>query len=294
MIIECPGCQSRYDVTGRPPGTKARCRCGKVFLLPHPDTLAGMLECPKCGGNVPPHVHVCEYCSAALKIRACPRCFARVFLGCKHCNQCGTKIDTPAQVNADGTASTRRCPRCDRAEQLDARLVGDVLLDECPSCHGVWLDVAAVERVIQERRQASISEIIGMARPAGGAADDPSTSGSKMYLRCPDCDNLMNRLNFGRRSGIIVDVCRPHGTWFDADELPRVVEFVQKGGLEAAERRHIENLREEARRAKASAAAELAGARAPAAGFGFGGRRSSDNVLVFGGLLGAIGRALLD
>ena len=34
MIVECPGCHSRYDVTGRPPGTRARCRCGSVFLLP--------------------------------------------------------------------------------------------------------------------------------------------------------------------------------------------------------------------------------------------------------------------
>ena len=36
MIVECSGCHLRYDVTGRPPGTQARCRCGTVFVLPPP------------------------------------------------------------------------------------------------------------------------------------------------------------------------------------------------------------------------------------------------------------------
>lgn len=293
VIIQCPGCQSRYDVTGRPPGTKARCRCGKVFLLPHPDTRAGFLECPRCGGDVPPDVHDCQYCSAHLKVRACPRCFAKVFEGCKHCNQCGTRIDAPAHAHANGVASTRVCPRCDSDPQLDARLVGDVLLDECPQCHGVWLDVTAVERVIRERRQSSVSEILGMAPRAGQpVASNPSFDTNRMYLKCPDCEQVMNRVNFGRRSGIIVDVCKPHGTWFDANELPRIVEFVSRGGLEAAEQRRLEEMKEEARRAKSQAAMSTAGSGTMSFGF----RRSSavHNVTLFGGLLGAIGSALLD
>lgn len=42
----------------------------------------------------------------------------------------------------------------------------------------------------------------------------------------------MHRKNFGGRSGVIVDVCTSHGTWFDAEELPRVLAFVEAGGLE--------------------------------------------------------------
>ena len=41
----------------------------------------------------------------------------------------------------------------------------------------------------------------------------------------------MNRRNFGRTSGVIVDCCGAHGTWFDADELERVGKFVAAGGL---------------------------------------------------------------
>ena len=63
------------------------------------------------------------------------------------------------------------------------------------------------------------------------------------YAPCPQCQTLMNRLNFAHTSGIIVDVCTPHGTWFDADELRRVVEFVARGGLEAAHAHGLEEVR---------------------------------------------------
>jgi Zn-finger nucleic acid-binding protein len=50
----------------------------------------------------------------------------------------------------------------------------------------------------------------------------------------------MNRKNFGGMSGVVVDVCKKHGTWFDEGELPRVLEFVASGGLERAKRREDE------------------------------------------------------
>ncbi len=246
MIVECPGCKSRYDVSGRPPGTNARCRCGTTFRLPEPSTEAGQLSCPKCGGSVPPCSHLCQYCETSLKIKACPRCFAKIFHESKHCNQCGAKVDRPAESNADGQARIRDCPRCQDVN-LVARVVGDVLLDECPGCHGAFLDVTAVEQIIRERQQASAAAIIGMVENAP-RWELASPRPARMYLSCPDCDQLMNRINFGRRSGVLVDVCRYHGTWFDSGELPRVVEYVMKGGLEEAERSELERLQAQAKR----------------------------------------------
>ena len=43
----------------------------------------------------------------------------------------------------------------------------------------------------------------------------------------------MNRRNYGYASGAIVDFCRAHGIWFDADELPRILDFIEQGGLVA-------------------------------------------------------------
>jgi hypothetical protein len=49
----------------------------------------------------------------------------------------------------------------------------------------------------------------------------------------------MNRVNFAHASGVIVDVCTNHGTWFDADELRRVLDFISAGGLESARQREL-------------------------------------------------------
>jgi hypothetical protein len=53
----------------------------------------------------------------------------------------------------------------------------------------------------------------------------------------------MNRVNFARCSGVIVDVCRLHGTWFDRDELRHIVEFIRGGGLDKARVIEIEELK---------------------------------------------------
>jgi hypothetical protein len=42
----------------------------------------------------------------------------------------------------------------------------------------------------------------------------------------------MTPMNFGKRSGVVVDACRDHGTWFDAGELAAVLDFVRAGGIE--------------------------------------------------------------
>ena len=58
----------------------------------------------------------------------------------------------------------------------------------------------------------------------------------------------MNRTVFGRSSGVIVDVCKQHGTWFDARELTASLAFIERGGLALVARREAERKAEEARR----------------------------------------------
>lgn len=241
MIVECPGCQSHYDVTGRPPGTRARCRCGMLFELPEAPTQqqSAVLACPNCGGSVGATNHACEFCDAELRVKACPCCFARMFQGARHCNQCGTSVVVPAAANDEGEAITRHCPRCVSTE-LVARLIGEFALDECPTCRGSFVDVAALQRILAERKQNKIHAMLVELAPPGTSGQfaiphiaDPN---GPMYIRCPDCSKHMNRRNFARGSGIIIDVCRSHGTWFDKDELSHAVEFALSGGLERAAR----------------------------------------------------------
>ena len=75
----------------------------------------------------------------------------------------------------------------------------------------------------------------------------------------------MNRMNFARHSGVIVDVCKRHGTWFDRDELRQIVEFIRAGGIDAARDQERAELAIEQQRLKERERA-LASMPAPAAG----------------------------
>ena len=104
--------------------------------------------------------------------------------------------------------------------------------------------------------RAEVSGPFGAAAPRAplrgtGTALEPVT-----YVPCPLCHTSMNRMNFGKLSGVIVDVCRAHGTWFDAGELTRVVAFAASGGL-AKTRVREEQERKESARQSALARQEL-------------------------------------
>lgn len=117
---------------------------------------------------------------------------------------------------------------------------------ECEKCAGVWLDVAAFEKICADREQQAA--VLGGASPL--PAHELRSEQSIRYAPCPQCGQLMNRINFAKCSGVIVDVCRGHGTWFDAQELSAIVQFIRGGGLEVArqkEKNEIEAQRQQLR-----------------------------------------------
>jgi Zn-finger nucleic acid-binding protein len=147
-----------------------------------------------------------------------------MFIGSKHCPRCGAAAAVPENKGLEN----RQCPRC-RSEMLFLK-IGSTAVRECEKCLGLWLDVASFEKICAEREQQSA--VLGTASPA------PTNAVRKYnkvnYVPCPECSQLMNRINFARCSGVIVDVCKNHGTWFDCDELTHIVEFIRAGGLNAS------------------------------------------------------------
>ena len=121
--------------------------------------------------------------------------------------------------------------------------LGGVELDECSQCSGVWLTTDVFRRLCAEEERRAVflgAELQARKTPTVAAP-------SVRYVPCPECARLMNRVNFGKRSGIIVDSCSQHGTWCDADELRRVVEWVRDGGLDRARMHERLQLEEERR-----------------------------------------------
>lgn len=120
--------------------------------------------------------------------------------------------------------------------------VGDSAMLECEKCLAVWVDATTFEHICANREtQAAVLH----HAPGQTIAD---THAEVRYRKCVACGTMMNRLNFGRLSGTIVDVCRGHGTLLDAGELHRVVRFIQGGGLDRARQRQIEDLKEQEQR----------------------------------------------
>jgi Zn-finger nucleic acid-binding protein len=194
------------------------------------------LNCPNCGAGVASDCTVCQFCKTRLKTMACPKCFGLMFVGAKFCDHCGA-IAAPVEMNLDEKAGD--CPRC--RVPLEVNKIGETLLRSCTKCSGLWLEVVVFETICADRESQSAVLLFLDKRTLRGS--EPLTKIN--YVPCPDCGELMNRNNFARASGVIVDICKQHGVWFDADELPAIIGFIQKGGMELARQREKNELEEE-------------------------------------------------
>ena len=226
------------------------------------------LGCPSCGAPVSPDARTCPYCATALALVACPSCFAAIFQGAKHCSFCGAQ----AVREAGGPRAVRPCPECRR--DLRPVKVGSVTLDECAVCGGVFVDPPSFERVCAEHEQQAV--VLQAAFPIPSAR----TPRPERYWPCPVCERLMNRQNFARLSGVIVDVCRGHGVWFNHGELHAIVAFVRAGGLDRARERDKADLEHERRNLRGRQTPSLPGGGASSFG-------SNDDGVDYGEILSA-------
>ena len=185
----------------------------------------------------------------------CPSCEATVetsgvFPGARvKCADCGVEVEVggrsrrsaPPQADAPyRVASTlpvevadepvRRartapvCPRC--AASLEGSAGHDGLL-ACTDCGGVFVSHDELDAALKrQKKSASLDARTGAT----------STAEEVRYLACPTCGDRMSRSLFGKRSGIVVDVCKIHGTWFDSDELSRAAAFAESQAKDAGAR----------------------------------------------------------
>ncbi len=190
---------------------------------------AETLNCPSCGAAIATDSTQCQYCKSLLQTVACPSCFGHMFLGGKFCPHCGAKAD----LARPEPATAHRCPRCTCS--LEAVSVGGMPLEQCPRCGGLWVGAETFDRICSDRESQAAA--IDLNPPAPAQPEQ-----QVVYLKCPQCSQLMSRKNFAQRSGVIIDICRPHGIWFDRSELRRIIEFIRAGGLDRARRCEIEEL----------------------------------------------------
>ncbi len=214
-------------------------RCYAQFTtekdLKRKDMQVDSLNCPNCGAGVASDSSQCPFCLSRLKTVACPVCFKLMFAGAEFCVKCGNKA---VDVSVGGAEDRGTCPRCHI--EMEVLSVCDVELDECRKCGGLWADSETFTKICSDREgRAAVLGYIGRRELK------PEPLSQISYVPCPACGQLMNRSNFARVSGVIIDICKLHGAWFDADELPKIIEFIEKGGMELSRRRERAELAEE-------------------------------------------------
>lgn len=139
------------------------------------------------------------------------------------CAACGQ----PLGLEPVGEPTHVMCTRC--RKPMQSFRGGPGSLYDCDGCGGQLVEHALLHDLLEQR------ERYGETAPRRPPRFNPA--GPVAYVKCPMCQATMNRKNFGGSSGVIVDVCTQHGIWFDTGELPRVLAFVEGGGLVEARRR---------------------------------------------------------
>ncbi|MCO5334479.1 MAG: zf-TFIIB domain-containing protein [Pyrinomonadaceae bacterium] len=146
-----------------------------------------------------------------------------MFVSDKYCSHCGNAV---VDIEAGANIPVGKCPRCRSA--LTPLAIENTLLSECQRCGGFWSSADTFEDICAEKeRRASVLRSIQ-------ERSFPKSDVPVKYVPCPVCGQLMNRNNFARSSGVILDICKEHGVWFDAEELPAIITFVRQGGLDRA------------------------------------------------------------
>ncbi|HEY6320040.1 MAG TPA: zinc ribbon domain-containing protein [Thermoanaerobaculia bacterium] len=275
-LIVCGRCRRQLDAGDRAAGELVPCPCGAMVAVP---PLAAhdsaVVRCSACGAPREGDEPECRYCGASFTVHErdidtiCPVCMARVSSGARFCDHCGSPI---LADQAAAAATTLRCPACGPRQLLRSRqFAGEpVAVSECVICGGLWAERRVFEVLLVRARHGQLGgaavAIQGARpeRPAGTAAagaGGEGAGGGHLYRPCPVCGALMNRQNYGRKSGVILDVCGAHGIWFDLDELPRVLAWIQGGGEERAGQLAAEEARTAAReqRLEAEARSSLGG-----------------------------------
>ncbi len=117
------------------------------------------------------------------------------------------------------------CPVCRGTPLRQTRLgdFGNVTLDICPTCHGVWFEVGELDR-LDGSPWANVEE-----------HHFHETEGDHPEADCPKCAVLLTPLSPADMPDVIVDRCSQcHGFWLDHGELDRMKEVAQNLDASAA------------------------------------------------------------
>lgn len=163
----------------------------------------------------------------------CHACSAPLRLNTPTCRYCGVRNDLAAvlsQPSQAGGGEVGQCPDC--CEELTAVSYTSEAawpMQRCESCYGLFLPANTLQEVLNGSSATDKTEL-GLIDQVN--RERYQSAQTVRYRPCPICEKFMRRTAYGRRSGVIVDICAQHGVWLDNGELMHLLEWAMAGGVE--------------------------------------------------------------
>jgi Zn-finger nucleic acid-binding protein len=178
------------------------------------------MKCTACGAALPATSLICSFCGT------------RNAVDLRHLSATTDKApDAP-----------RPCPEC--GTPMHSVNVGNrkrLFIEQCVRCHGLFFDLnelqALLDDAVTPAYEVNLPLLFTLQK------ESPVPRRKATYVPCPVCSKIMNRVNFGRRSGVVVDHCRNHGMWLEGGELHRLMEWKKAGGQVLDRQRGVEDTR---------------------------------------------------
>jgi len=174
----------------------------------------------------------CGFCNSDFTLHerdlhtVCPQCLSRVSDRSKFCHSCGDRLT--AELVA-GEPLSFSCPACGAAHKLLSRRLGKerISVAECQRCAGLWISQTSFGH-LRDRAAKNALPVQNLFPVKPATQRKPPQGGG--YRNCVQCPQLMNRRQYAPGSGVVVDVCREHGIWFDDEELAQILAWIAQGG----------------------------------------------------------------
>ena len=180
----------------------------------------------------------------------CASCSAPLVANTQICRYCGVRNDIDLQGKHNYVViektSERWCPQCQIPLQtISLALSQPLVIDRCEGCFGLFFDLGEIETLLENATapvRAINLDLIDNINQERFRSNQPFK-----YLKCPVCEDMMNRSAFGHKSGVIVDRCNSHGIWLDGGEISHLLEWKQAGGQLRDEQTRLEKQHPNAR-----------------------------------------------
>jgi Zn-finger nucleic acid-binding protein len=109
------------------------------------------------------------------------------------------------------------CPKCSSEKLVETLTLGNIPLDVCPGCSGIWFDKGELEALLKQSQGWHAADFTLLNPKAEG-------------LVCPRCKNTMTRGGMVNPL-LLVDKCQScDGIWLDSHELDLVRKLLGLSG----------------------------------------------------------------